>query len=82
MKLTPSQKNALQETAFAELRTEQQMLSLLLAEGLRFYFQDREQILYKKDGKGMPVRLDPDALSEDLMDELATMCQVDDMKTS
>lgn len=42
MKLTPTQSRVLQLAANAELRTKRQMLSLLLAEGIRFYFMDRE----------------------------------------
>lgn len=41
MKLTKTQARVLQLAANAELRTPEQMLSLLLAEGLSFYFMDR-----------------------------------------
>lgn len=43
MKLTETQARTLQLVANAEMRSNRQMLSLLLAEGLRFYFVDREQ---------------------------------------
>lgn len=42
MKLTDTQARVLQLVANAEMRNRSQMLSLLLAEGLRFYFCDRE----------------------------------------
>lgn len=40
MTLNKAQTAALTEAAEAELRTPEQMLSLLLAEGIRFYFCD------------------------------------------
>ena len=40
MILNEAQSAALNEVAEAELRTPEQMLSLLLAEGIRFYFCD------------------------------------------
>ena len=42
MILNETQAKALQLVANAELRTPEQMLSLLLAEGIRFYFCDYE----------------------------------------
>lgn len=42
MMLNGTQSKALQLVANAELRTPEQMLSLLLAEGIRFYFCDYE----------------------------------------
>lgn len=42
MFLNETQAKALQLVANAELRTPEQMLSLLLAEGIRFYFCDYE----------------------------------------
>jgi hypothetical protein len=44
MELSEAQARVVQLAANAELRTPQQMLSLLLAEGVTFYFIDREQI--------------------------------------
>jgi hypothetical protein len=41
MKLTKTQANIVQLAANAELRTPEQMLSLLLIEGIIFYFMDR-----------------------------------------
>jgi len=40
--LNDAQMSALTEVAESELRTVEQMLSLLLAEGVRFYFCDYE----------------------------------------
>jgi hypothetical protein len=40
MQLTHLQLQAIRDCAKAERRTESQMLSLLLAEGIRFYFFD------------------------------------------
>lgn len=42
MKLNETQAKVLQLVANSELRTREQMLSLLLAEGIRFYFCDYE----------------------------------------
>jgi len=42
MKLTETQAKILQLVSDAEMRGKSQMLSLLLAEGVRFYFFDRE----------------------------------------
>lgn len=44
MKLTKNQARVVQLAANAEHRTPEQMLSLLLAEGITFYFMDREQM--------------------------------------
>lgn len=44
MKLNQTQSKILQFAANAELRTAEQMLSLLLAEGIKFYFFDREPL--------------------------------------
>jgi hypothetical protein len=44
MKLNQTQEKVLQFAANSELRTKEQMLSLLLAEGIKFYFFDREPI--------------------------------------
>jgi len=41
VKLTETQAKVLQLVSNAELRSRSQMLSLLLAEGVRFYFFDR-----------------------------------------
>jgi len=42
VQLTDLQQHAIKACAKAELRSEAQMLSLLLAEGFRFYFCDSE----------------------------------------
>jgi hypothetical protein len=44
MKLTKNQARVVQLAANAEHRTPEQMLSLLLAEGITFYFMDRERM--------------------------------------
>ena len=44
MKLSETQARVLQLAANAEFRTPEQMLSLLLAEGVSFYFMDRERM--------------------------------------
>lgn len=44
MELTATQSRVVQLAANAELRTPEQMLSLLLAEGLIFYFMDRPEM--------------------------------------
>jgi len=75
MKLTPGQEEVLRQVAFAELRPMDQMLTLLLAEGLRFYFMDREPQFFGKN-------FDENQLVSDLMDELVTACQLQDMKAS
>lgn len=56
MVLNETQAKALQLVANAELRTPEQMLSLLLAEGIRFYFCDYESPFGH-------VELDPEALA-------------------
>jgi len=45
MKLTETQTKVLQLVSDAEMRGKSQMLSLLLAEGVRFYFFDRQPSL-------------------------------------
>lgn len=55
MILNETQSKALQLVANAELRTPEQMLSLLLAEGIRFYFCDYESPFTH-------VELDPEAM--------------------
>jgi hypothetical protein len=44
MELSQEQKRAVDLCALAEMRSPEQMLSLLLEEGIRFYFADREPI--------------------------------------
>jgi hypothetical protein len=44
MELTATQSRVVQLAANAELRPPEQMLSLLLAEGLIFYFMDRPEM--------------------------------------
>jgi len=76
MKLTTAQQAALSEASLVELRSPQEMLSLLLIEGLRFYFTDREQQWYRKDDQGHPIRFKEDDHIDKLLDELITLCQI------
>ena len=76
MELTTAQQAALSEASLVELRSPQEMLSLLLMEGLRFYFTDREQQWYRKDDQGHPIRFKEDDYIDQLLDELVTRCQI------
>jgi len=76
MELTTAQQAALSEASLVELRSPQEMLSLLLMEGLRFYFTDREQQWYRKDDQGHPIRFKEDDYIDQLLDELVTLCQI------
>ena len=76
MELTTAQQAALSEASLVELRSPQEMLSLLLIEGLRFYFTDREQQWYRKDDQGHPIRFKEDDYIDQLLDELVTLCQI------
>jgi hypothetical protein len=66
MQLTETQARVLQLAANAELRTAEQMLSLLLAEGFRFYFLNRQEA-------SDSVEVDTDAIVRQLMTEAAAM---------
>jgi hypothetical protein len=72
MHLTPAQAAALHAAASVELRSQRQMLSLLLAEGLRFYFNARET---QRGGS-----FNEEQLIDELIDELLTSCQLADME--
>ena len=61
MKLNESQTAAIQEAANAELRTPEQMLSILLAEGFRFYFLDYESPHGRVDASDLEKALLEDA---------------------
>ena len=76
MELTTAQQAALSEASLVELRSPQEMLSLLLMEGLRFYFVDREQQWYRKNDQGHPIRFKEDDYIDQLLDELVTLCQI------
>jgi len=76
MELTTAQQAAVSEASLVELRSPQEMLSLLLMEGLRFYFTDREQQWYRKDDQGHPIRFKEDDYIDQLLDELVTLCQI------
>jgi len=76
MNLTPVQQAVINEAALVELRTPQEMLSLLLMEGLRFYFMDREQHFYRRAEDGSPIRFKEDQYMDQLLDELMETCQV------
>ena len=69
MKLTSTQARVLQLVANAELRTKSQTLSLLLAEGLRFYFIDREPAF-------SGVELDCDEAVRQLLNDAAELVQI------
>jgi hypothetical protein len=66
MQLTDTQARVLQLAANAELRTAEQMLSLLLAEGFRFYFLNRQEA-------SDSVEVDTDEIVRQLMTEAAVM---------
>jgi hypothetical protein len=66
MQLTDTQARVLQLAANAELRTAEQMLSLLLAEGFRFYFLNRQEA-------SDSVEVDTDEIVRQLMTEAAAM---------
>jgi hypothetical protein len=66
MQLTDTQARVLQLAANAELRTAEQMLGLLLAEGFRFYFMNRQQA-------SDSVEVNPDEAVRLLMTEAAAM---------
>ena len=69
IQLTEAQATALDQAATAEMRTRQQMLSLLLAEALRFYFLDREPVLNANT-------LQPDQLCEALLNDALEQVQI------
>jgi hypothetical protein len=69
IQLTEAQATALDQAATAEMRTRQQMLSLLLAEAFRFYFMDREPVLNANT-------LQPDQLCEALLNDALEQVQV------
>ncbi len=75
MNLTTTQQAAVNEAAFVEMRTPQEMLSLLLAEGLRFYFSDRPQLWHRRDGEGRPIPFDENCYSQKILDELMELHQ-------
>jgi hypothetical protein len=67
MILNKAQLSALNEVAKAEMRTPEQMLSLLLAEGIRFYFCDYDS----PHGRVSDVEL-TNALTEDAEQQIST----------
>ena len=77
MKLTAAQESAIKEAALVELRSPQEMLSLLLAEGLTYYFMDREQQWCPRRAEdGSAIRFKEQDWSNQLIDELMTTCQI------
>ena len=64
MILNQTQTAAVQQVANAELRTPEQMLSLLLAESLRFYFLDYEPPFGSIDPSELEKALTADALKQ------------------
>ena len=75
MNLTTTQQAAVSEAAFVEMRTSQEMLSLLLAEGLRFYFMDRPQLWHRKDEEDKPIPFDENGYAQKILDELMEIHQ-------
>jgi len=69
IQLTEAQATALDQAATAEMRTRQQMLSLLLAEALRFYFMDRAPMLNAN-------QFQPDQLCEALLNDALEQVQI------
>ena len=69
IQLTEAQATALDQVATAEMRTRQQMLSLLMAEALRFYFIDREPVMNAQT-------LQPEQLCEDLLNDALEQIQI------
>lgn len=70
IQLTDIQANVLQLVSNAEMRSKSQMLSLLLAEGVRFYFCDREPFWggVDLDVEEMISQLETDAIVSVLRD--------------
>jgi hypothetical protein len=69
MKLTENQARVVQLAANAELRTPEQMLSLLLAEGLNFYFFDREDM---RGGAKMDYEAATDLMIKEAIYQIST----------
>jgi len=77
MKLTTAQESAIKEAALVELRKPEEMLSLLLAEGLTYYFMDREQQWYpRRDQDGSAIHFKEQDWSSQLINELIENCQI------
>jgi hypothetical protein len=62
MKLNDTQARVLQQIANAEMRSPEQMLSLLLAEGIRFYFCDYQPQSGEVDPESAEFMLKQDAI--------------------
>jgi len=71
MQLTETQAKIVQLAANAELRTPEQMLSLLLAEGITFYFMDRCQM---RGGAEMNVEEAERQLVTEAIKQIASTC--------
>jgi len=62
MTLNETQARVLQQIANAEMRSPEQMLSLLLAEGVRFYFCDYQPHSGEVDPESAELMLKQDAI--------------------
>ena len=62
MKLNDTQARVLQQIANAEIRSPEQMLSLLLAEGVRLYFCDYQPQSGEVDPESAELMLKQDAI--------------------
>jgi hypothetical protein len=67
VKLNDTQARVIQLAANAELRTPEQMLSILLAEGISFYFMDRDQM---RGGAELDASEAEDLLVKDAISQL------------
>lgn len=62
--LNSTQQHVLEEVCAAELRTPEQMMSLLLAEAMRFYFMDHESPRGNPDSVKLETFLNNDAKAQ------------------
>lgn len=62
--LNSTQQHVLQEVCAAELRTPEQMMSLLLSESMRFYFMDHESPQGNPDVNKLEIFLTNDAKAQ------------------
>jgi hypothetical protein len=62
--LNSMQQHVLNEACAAEIRTQEQMLSLLLAEAMRFYFLDHEAPRGNPDSTKLETQLINDARAQ------------------
>ena len=62
--LNTTQQHVLEEVCAAELRTPEQMMSLLLAESMRFYFMDHESPRGNPNANKLETFLNNDAKAQ------------------